>query len=102
MRTGLIHELRAILRSHPEGLTTSALVAMTGRERNNVRSYLVRMPDVYIDRWEGPNRGQYTAVWCIVIPPDNCPHPTKDVVAVRSGRRKDFAADAPCNRETND
>jgi hypothetical protein len=105
MRTGLVRDLRAILRSHPDGLTVRELADMTGRENGNVAKYLGFMPDTYIDRWEGPSKkyhGQYAAVWCIVVPPDNCPHPTKPMVAVRSRGRKDFAANAPCNRETND
>ena len=88
-----MNELRAILRGHPDGLTPTALADMTGRDRANVRTYLAKMPDTYIDRWEGPHRGQYNAVWCVVIPPDNCPHPTKEVVAVRPRPRRDTRED---------
>lgn len=104
MRTGLVNELRALLRSHPDGLSITALADMTGRDRENVTKCLKQMPDTYIDRWEGPKRGQYTAIWSIVTPPDDCPHPTKEVVAVRPRRRYDTAADAPSNRqrEAND
>ena len=100
MRTGAVQKLRAILRCHPEGLTAQALSSMIGADINNARRYLQSMPDAYIDRWEGPNRGQYAAVWCVVEVPDHCPHPAGKVVAIRQGRPKDFAFDAPVNRNT--
>ena len=103
MRTNLTHQLRAILKSHPEGLSTVALSNMTGRNNTNVGRLLHNMPDVYIDRWEkykfGAHNVGYQAVWCIVTPPDNCPHPTREVVAVRSRTRKDSSED---EREEND
>lgn len=105
MRTGLVQELRAILRSHPDGLNTAALADMTGRDRKNVRDYLYKMCDTYIDRWDGPYRGQYNAVWCVVVPPDNCPHPTRGVVAVRPRTRRDSREDereADARYEGND
>lgn len=102
MRTGLVRDLRSLLRAHPDGFTAAKLAELTDRDKHNVTKYLKFMPDTYIDRWEGPQRGQYSAVWCVVIPPSDCPHPTKEMVAVRPSRRKDFGADAPVNRETND
>lgn len=93
MKTSLIKELRAILRGHPEGLSTPALAAMTSRKNNNVRNTLMRMPDVYIDRWLPTTQKSYSAVWCIVTPPDDCPHPTRQVVAVRSRTRRDSRED---------
>ena len=51
--------------------------ALRGKDVDGIRGALEVMPDVYIDRWEGPKRGQYTAVWCIVVPPPHCPRPTK-------------------------
>lgn len=102
MRTGLVRDLRSLLRAHPDGLTAAELAELTERDKHNVTKYLKFMPDTYIDRWDGPKRGQYSAVWCIVTPPDDCPHPTKEVVAVRPRGRRDFAGDAPVNRETND
>ena len=40
-----------------------------------MRKVLKNMPDVYIDRWEPAPRKQYKAVWCVVIPPIDCPRP---------------------------
>jgi hypothetical protein len=34
------------------------------------------MPDVYIDRWEGPYNGQWAAVFCLYAPPPDCPRPS--------------------------
>ena len=104
MRTYATKNIRQLLREHPDGLTTKAIAERVGTNEEAARKRLHEMPDTYIDRWDGPRRGQYAAVWCVVIPPDNCPHPTGGVVAVRPSRRKDFAADAPVNRtrEIND
>jgi len=101
MRTGLVRDLRSLLRAHPDGFTAAKLAELTDRDKYNVTKYLKFMPDTYIDRWE-QNGQRYTPIWCVVTPPDDCPHPTKEVVAVRPRGRRDFAGDAPVNRETND
>lgn len=104
MRTYATKHIRQLLREHPDGLTLKTIAERVDRAEGTVRQLLSSMPDTYIDRWDGPTRGQYAAVWCVVVPPDNCPHPTGRVVAVRSSRREDFAADAPSKRtrEIND
>ena len=79
MRTGLTKELRAHLRANPDGLTTAELAELTGRNKYNILTQLKLMPDTYVDRWEGPKRGQYAAVFCVVVPPPDCPHPTRGV-----------------------
>lgn len=80
MKAGLTQQLRALLREHPDGLSTTDLATRLSRTNNNVRNALMRMPDVSIDRWERPSgKGQYVAVWCAVVPPPNCPHPTRRV-----------------------
>jgi hypothetical protein len=43
----------------------------------NVRRVLRDMPDTYIDRWELRPRKPPAAVWCVVVPPENCPKPKK-------------------------
>lgn len=102
MRTNLANRLRAILRGHPDGLSTTALMDMTGVvHRENMTRRLHEMPDAYIDRWEKGQR-TYQAVWCIVTPPDDCPHPTRKVVAVRPGGRKAAGQDAQASCEHND
>lgn len=67
--------LRELLRQHPDGLSTSAAAAITGIRANTLARTMHGMPDVYIDRWGTPKRGQWVAVWCIVNVPDDCPKP---------------------------
>jgi len=48
--------------------------------QSTIKRALEQMPDAYIDRWEAyKGRGQlpWRAVWCVVVPPKNCPMPSK-------------------------
>jgi len=71
----VIKSIRGTLREIPDGMTLEELSELLNRPKSNVRKVLKAMPDVYIDRWEVAPRGQYKAVWCIVIPPTDCPRP---------------------------
>jgi len=71
----LIKSIRVTLRGIPDGATLEDLSELLDRSKYNVRKSLKNMPDVYIDRWEVAPRGQYKAVWCICIPPTDCPRP---------------------------
>jgi predicted Zn-ribbon and HTH transcriptional regulator len=78
MRRYASHELRELLRNNPEGLTVKEIMAVyNNRAESGIRSILKNLPDSYIDRWQSAPRKQYRAVWCVVIPPEDCPHPTK-------------------------
>jgi hypothetical protein len=68
-------EIRALLRANDDGMTIAQISATLDISQNSVRQALEAMPDVYIDRYLDPVRGQYPAVWCAVVPPPNCPHP---------------------------
>lgn len=68
--------IRQLLRETPDGMPVRAIVSATGISRDCVLDALRAMPDAYIDRWEPAPRCDYAAVWCVVVPPDNCPHPT--------------------------
>lgn len=35
-----------------------------------------KFPDAYIDRWIKKDN-YLTAVWCVVVPPENCPRPDR-------------------------
>jgi hypothetical protein len=71
-----IKEVRAALRAHPDGLTTSQLADITDAPQGTIRCILKNMPDAYIDRWQTRGTQKYlSAVWCVVIPPENCPKP---------------------------
>ena len=75
LRLAITNSIRIALRGVPEGMTVEELSELMDRPRENVRKVLKAMPDTYIDRWEMALRGQYKAVWCIVVPPADCPRP---------------------------
>ena len=75
MSMAVIKSIRVALRGIPDGMTLEELAELLSRPKSNVRKVLKNMPDVYIDRWEVAPRGQYKAVWCVVIPPTDCPRP---------------------------
>ena len=58
-----------------DGLTTRQLQFRTDIEQRTLCKALKSMPDAYIDRWTGPHRGQWAAVWCVVEVPEDCPKP---------------------------
>lgn len=72
--------LRDVLRDpkHADGLTVAQLCALAGTRKDTTYGIIHRMPDAYIDRWtKKPGPGCYAAVWCVVVPPPNCPPPQK-------------------------
>lgn len=70
--------IRELLRARPDGMSALEIKAAIGviKKAETVRNCLNRMPDAYIDRWVKAKRGQYEAIWCVVVPPPNCPYPT--------------------------
>lgn len=103
MKASNAHSIRQLLRANPDGLDVSTIANAVDREPGSVRNSLKAMPDVYIDRWEKHPRGfgvGYTAIWCIVVPPDHCPHPAKSVVAVHARGRKAAGAAAQETQST--
>lgn len=72
-------KIREVLRANPNGLTAKQICqAIEDMSHPKVaNSSLRKMPDVYIDRWvyEPGSRGQYQAVYMVVVPPQDCPHP---------------------------
>ena len=72
-------EIRAVLREHPEGLTTNEVAELCESvpDGKAARRSLEGMPDAYIDRWVDKvgARGRWQAVWCVVDVPANCPYP---------------------------
>jgi hypothetical protein len=69
--------VRKVLRDSQDGLTVKQITEAVGVDKDPLSRILQTMPDAYIDRWSGPTRGQYSAVWCVVVPPENCPRPTR-------------------------
>jgi hypothetical protein len=67
--------IRTLLRARPDGLRIEEMAEALGLQPKTLRRALVGMPDAYLDRWVKGARGQWNAVWCVVVPPQNCPHP---------------------------
>ena len=70
------HAIRMLLQQYHDGLTNSEIAERLEKDASHIRIALSKMPDVYIDRWTA-RRKQWTAVWCVVVPPQNCPKPTE-------------------------
>ena len=68
-------QIRALLRTHSDGMTLEQIVWAVKRDKANIKKIIRAMPDAYIDRWEAVPRKQYAAVWCVVVPPEDCPRP---------------------------
>lgn len=76
MRTNATHSIRTLLRNTPDGMDVGTIANTTQREPENVRRILKTMPDAYIDRWTRfGGIGRPSAIWCVVVPPENCPPP---------------------------
>ena len=58
-----------------DGYTVKEIMLSLGVDRRVLIRSMQSMPDVYIDRWRGPVRGQYAAVWCVAAVPSDCPKP---------------------------
>jgi hypothetical protein len=70
--------IRTLLRQEDDGLTATEIANRISLRPDAVRRALTNMPDVYIDRWQAPvHREPPQAVWCAVVPPENCPPPRK-------------------------
>ena len=71
-------KIRGMLREHADGLTAGWLAEFLSLHVASVRKALNGMPDAYIDRWTKAPKGKaYEAIWCVVVPPENCPKPTR-------------------------
>jgi len=71
-------DVRRVLRDNPDGLTVEQIVALIAAPNNTINRLLKNMPDAYIDRWQRRGVKNYmSAVWCVVVPPENCPRPNR-------------------------
>jgi len=69
-------KIRALLKKNEDGMTAREIADELSVPTSNVYGVIRAMPDTYIDRWERLERGEpYSAYWCAVIPPEDCPHP---------------------------
>ena len=70
--------IRAILRKEEDGCTVAELADRLAAQKSSIASAVTRMPDIYIDRWTEAGQGRpYEAIWCVVVPPENCPKPER-------------------------
>ena len=61
-----------------DGYTTNQVMALLKAPKTSIYAALRSMPDTYIDRWTECLRSEPSeAVWCIIIPPQDCPKPRK-------------------------
>jgi hypothetical protein len=76
MRTNATHSVRSLLRENPDGMDVGTIANNLNKEPVNIRRMLKNMPDAYIDRWTHfGGTGMPSAIWCVVVPPENCPRP---------------------------
>lgn len=75
MRKSNHHELRALLRANPDGLTVKQLCSLTGKQQAATHRALEGMPDVYRDRWNVTPGIKPAAVYIAVPVPEDCPPP---------------------------
>ena len=75
MRTFATKSIRELLRAAPDGLNVNIISSRLDRTPSNIRSRLREMPDAYIDRWVRECGNPPMAIWCVVVPPENCPRP---------------------------
>jgi hypothetical protein len=68
--------IRMVLQKYPDGLTISDIAERLEKDRGAINRALPQMVDAYIDRWIA-HRKQWVAVWCVIVPPENCPKPTE-------------------------
>jgi hypothetical protein len=87
MRTFATQSLRELLRANPDGLDVGTIANNLDREPSNIRKLLSTMPDTYIDRWVRKNGNPPMAIWCVVVPPENCPRPDIQRKRIRDGRQ---------------
>jgi hypothetical protein len=69
-------EIRKLLHQYHDGLTALDISERLEIKPDSVRNALQNMPDTYIDRWQVTYHEPPSAVWCAVVPPEDCPKPT--------------------------
>jgi predicted Zn-ribbon and HTH transcriptional regulator len=69
-------KIRQLLRQYQDGLTAKEISERLEKRHDTIYAALQNMPDTYIDRWlEAQQQLPPQAVWCAVVPPENCPKP---------------------------
>jgi hypothetical protein len=76
MRASNHDDIRAHLHAYQDGLSVAELAKRFEVLQSSILKALKAMPDAYIDRWVEVFHKPPHAIWCAVIPPENCPKPT--------------------------
>lgn len=75
MRKSNHEAIRALLRAS-DGMTARQIADAIGMGSSSAVYRAIKgMPDTYVDRWEKKPGLQLTQVWCVVVPPPDCPKP---------------------------
>lgn len=76
-RVNRIKQVRQLLRAAPDGLTIQEILEQVPQtDKSHLSRILRTMPDAYIDRWVNVTGDRWhRAVWCVVVPPEDCPRP---------------------------
>jgi hypothetical protein len=76
-----------------DGLTVKQIQIALQIEVRTLNKSINSMGDAYIDRWTGPYRGQWAAVWCVAEVPQHCPKPDeKNMAAPQAQTHRDSGA----------
>lgn len=67
--------IRLHLHEYQDGMGVAQLSKHLEIAQSAVLRALKAMPDAYIDRWVERYHKPPHAIWCVVIPPENCPKP---------------------------
>jgi hypothetical protein len=67
--------IRDLLLASEDGLTVNEIAAHFDATANTICKTLKTVYGVYVDRWAGPHRGQYAAVYMCMEAPEDAPHP---------------------------
>jgi hypothetical protein len=69
-------KIRQLLHQYQDGLTAKEISERLEKKHDTIYAALQNMPDTYIDRWlEAQQQLPPQAVWCAVVPPEDCPKP---------------------------
>lgn len=75
-KPGWAQYIRKLLREEIDGLTISEICQLLDASTDSIHYAIKQMPDAYIDRWTRPSKYRQTeSIWCVVVPPENCPKP---------------------------
>ena len=77
MSTPHHNKIRECLAKAPDGMSISELAMCTQISADSLPKSLKTCFGVYIDRYEGPFRGQWRAVYMLVNVPENAPKPER-------------------------